>query len=748
MPRSTTPEVAPLKPLGDERPAPARAVPRPDARLQGRGAAAARPHARPHADASAASTPPSSAPPRATPARPPSRRCATARPSTSSCCIPQGRVSEVQRRQMTTVLAPNVHNIAIEGTFDDCQDLAKACFNDLAFRDRHALTAVNSINLARVMAQIVYYFWAALKLGAPERPVAFTVPTRQFRQRLCRLRRAADGPADRALRRRRPTATTSWRASSRPARMTIGRRRADLQPQHGHPGLEQLRAPAVRPLRPRRQGAGRGDGGLPQHRHAQGRRQCAGRRARAVRRRPRSTTRARWPPSPTACSATGETLDPHTAVGYAVAQQHRRDRQVPMVVLATAHPAKFPDAVEKATGERPALPPRLADLMERTERVDGLPNDVGALKDMIDERMAARATRSGEARYAHEQRQGHHPRQRPARRGRRDARGRIGLARHLGRLRHAPRDRPSSTAWRTCSSTWPSRARATRSARAIAEEIENVGGSLNAYTGREITAYHASVLKDDVALGVEMVADILRNSVFDPDELQRERGVILQEIGQALDTPDDLIFDQFQETALPGQPLGRPVLGTADVGRGDRPRRSLRLPRAPLHRLQHGPVGGGPRRARPDRRSRREAFRLGAAHARQCRGAGAAAPMSAATAARARVLEQAHLVLGCEGIGYRDPDYFALADLLDPVRRRHVLAPVPAHPRGARPGLRHPLLQHRLCRRRPVRHLCRHRRGRSRRAGAGGVRGVRRRGRHAERGRSWCAPATRSRPAR
>ncbi|HVR68181.1 MAG TPA: threonine synthase, partial [Verrucomicrobiae bacterium] len=94
--------------------------------------------------------------------------------------FPRGRVSEVQRRQMTTVLAPNVHNIAVEGTFDDCQDLAKACFNDLAFRDRHALTAVNSINFARVMAQIVYYFWAAVKLGAPERPVAFTVPTGNF----------------------------------------------------------------------------------------------------------------------------------------------------------------------------------------------------------------------------------------------------------------------------------------------------------------------------------------------------------------------------------------------------------------------------------------------------------------------------------------------------------------------------------------------------------------------------------------
>ena len=81
---------------------------------------------------------------------------------------PHGRVSDVQRRQMTTITAPNVHNIAVQGTFDDCQDLAKACFNDLAFRDRHALTAVNSINFARVMAQIVYYFWAALKLGAPD----------------------------------------------------------------------------------------------------------------------------------------------------------------------------------------------------------------------------------------------------------------------------------------------------------------------------------------------------------------------------------------------------------------------------------------------------------------------------------------------------------------------------------------------------------------------------------------------------
>ena len=130
---------------------------------------------------------------------------------------PHGRVSEVQRRQMTTVLAPNVHNIAVEGTFDDCQDLAKACFNDLAFRDRHALTAVNSINFARVMAQIVYYFWAALKARRAGAAGRLHRADGQFRQCLCRLRRQAHGPADRRTSWSAPTPTTSCRASSRPA---------------------------------------------------------------------------------------------------------------------------------------------------------------------------------------------------------------------------------------------------------------------------------------------------------------------------------------------------------------------------------------------------------------------------------------------------------------------------------------------------------------------------------------------------
>src|SRR5208282_3146411 len=101
-----------------------------------------------------------------------------------------------------------------------------------------------------------------------------------------------------------------------------------------------------------------------------------------------------------------------------------------------------------------------------------------------------------------------------------------------------------------------------RSARAIAEEIEAVGGHLNAYTAREVTAYYAKVLKEDIRLAIDIIADILQHSVMDEEELARERVVILQEIGQANDTPDDIIYDYFQETAFPDQPLGRPVLGS------------------------------------------------------------------------------------------------------------------------------------------------------------------------------------------
>jgi threonine synthase len=301
--------------------------------------------------------------------------------------FPRDRVSDVQRRQMTTVLAPNVHNVAIEGTFDDCQDLAKACFNDLAFRDRHALTAVNSINFARVMAQIVYYFWAAVKLGAPERPVAFTVPTGNFGNVYAGYAARQMGlPVSHfvvatnsndilarffetgamAMTDVVPTYSPSMdiQISSNFERLLFdlygrdGKALAEAMAGFRSSGALEVGANALGGVRELFDAGRLDDDGT----------------LKAI-----VDCRKRF----------GLTLDTHSAVGYAVAQQHRRDAKVPMIVLSTAHPAKFPDAVQKAVGERPALPPRLADLMDRTERVDGLPNDVVALKGLIDERMAA-----------------------------------------------------------------------------------------------------------------------------------------------------------------------------------------------------------------------------------------------------------------------------------------------------------------------------------------------------------------------
>lgn len=303
---------------------------------------------------------------------------------------PHGRVSEVQRRQMTTVLAPNVHNIAVAGTFDDCQDLAKACFNDHAFRDRHALTAVNSINFARVMAQIVYYFWAALKLGAPERPIAFTVPSGNFgnvfagyaAQRmglpvhhfvvaantndiLARFFETGGMTTAEVV----PTYSPSMdiQVSSNFERLLFdlydrdGKVLAEAMAEFRRAGTLKVGANVLADIRVLFDAGRLDDEGT----------------LAAI-----ADCRRRF----------GETIDPHTAVGYAVAQQHRRDPAVPMVVLATAHPAKFPDAVFRATGERPRLPARLSDLMSRTERLDNLPNDVNLLEALIDERMTPKPT--------------------------------------------------------------------------------------------------------------------------------------------------------------------------------------------------------------------------------------------------------------------------------------------------------------------------------------------------------------------
>lgn len=197
---------------------------------------------------------------------------------------------------------------------------------------------------------------------------------------------------------------------------------------------------------------------------------------------------------------------------------------------------------------------------------------------------------------------------------------------------------------------------ARRSARAIAEEIEAVGGYLNAYTSREHTVYYARVLKDNVALAVDLLSDILLHSTFDPDELERERHVILQEIGQAHDTPDDLVFDLLQEASYPGQAMGRPILGTAQtvsaMGRSDLDGylkthyRADRLVVVGAGRIEHqalvemvaNTLGSVPGQPRP---------------------AAAAALYNGGERRLARDLEQVHLTLAFPGVSYGDPDYFA-----------------------------------------------------------------------------------------
>ena len=223
-----------------------------------------------------------------------------------------------------------------------------------------------------------------------------------------------------------------------------------------------------------------------------------------------------------------------------------------------------------------------------------------------------------------------------------------------------------------------------RSARAIAEEIEAVGGHLNAYTSREITAYYAKVMKEDVPLALDLLADILQHSTFDADELERERAVVIQEIAQVHDTPDDLVFDRFQETAYPDQPLGRSILGPPERVRGYS-RDALaaymgahyRAPRMVL-------VGSG--------RIDHEALVASAEAAFTALPDGPAPASEAAVygggdCRMTRELEQAHLVLGFDGIAYDDPDFLHAAGAVYAPGRRHVVAPLPGGAGEARPRL-------------------------------------------------------------
>lgn len=298
---------------------------------------------------------------------------------------PHNRTSAVQRRQMTTVTAPNIRNIAIEGTFDDCQDIVKALFADAPFRKEMHLSAVNSINWARIAAQIPYYVAAALALGAPDREVAFAVPTGNFGNVLA--------------------AWVARRMGLPVARLIVGSNRNDI--------LTRFLAEndmSVRPVQPSlspsmdiqvssnferllfealdRDGAA--TAAVMAGFRSSGRMAVPDAAWRALGglfsgfRLDDAATTAEIARLYRAC---GYLADPHSAIGIAAARAAGIDKAVPVIAMATAHPAKFPEAMAAATGQDCPLPPRLADLFDRPEHFQILPNDpaavAGALRALV-----------------------------------------------------------------------------------------------------------------------------------------------------------------------------------------------------------------------------------------------------------------------------------------------------------------------------------------------------------------------------
>ncbi len=294
---------------------------------------------------------------------------------------PHGRTSAVQRRQMTTVTAANVGNIAIEGTFDDCQDLVKAMFADAPFRREMRLSAVNSINWARIAAQIPYYIAAALALGAPDREVAFSVPTGNFGNVLA--------------------AWAARRMGLPMARLIVGSNRNDILTRFLNGNDMSMRPvePSLSPSMDIQVSSNferllfellDRDAGLTretvQSFRTSGRMPVADpvwHRARTLFHGFRLDDPGTEAEMRRLHQSTGYLADPHTAIGVAAARAIGCHGGVPIVAMATAHPAKFPDAVERATGIHPPLPPRMADLFEREEHFTVLPNEIGAVETMV-----------------------------------------------------------------------------------------------------------------------------------------------------------------------------------------------------------------------------------------------------------------------------------------------------------------------------------------------------------------------------
>ncbi|WP_171210943.1 threonine synthase [Ruegeria sp. HKCCA5426] len=293
--------------------------------------------------------------------------------------FPHGRVSEVQRRQMTTPADSNVHALAVDGDFDDCQAALKDMFNDFDFRDGVKLAGVNSINFARVLAQIVYYFSAAVSLGAPHRKVSFTVPTGNFGDIFAGyLAKRMGLPIDRLV------VATNQNDILHRCLSGEGYFKGDTIPSIS-PSMDiQVSSNFERALYYAYGEDGSAVAQLMDELKTGGFNVSQG----AMEALRESFDSGRVSEDETletikqTLTHSAELVCPHSAIGIKVGEEHRK-AEVPMITLATAHPAKFPAAVEKASGEHPPLPSRMSDLYERPERVTRIANDLGALEDHI-----------------------------------------------------------------------------------------------------------------------------------------------------------------------------------------------------------------------------------------------------------------------------------------------------------------------------------------------------------------------------
>lgn len=292
---------------------------------------------------------------------------------------PHGRVSEVQRRQMSTPTDKNVHALALDGDFDDCQARVKDMFNDFDFRDGVKLAGVNSINIARVLAQVVYYFSSAVSLGAPAREVSFTVPTGNFGDIFAGYIAQQMGLPIKDL-----VVATNQNDILHRCLQGGGYHKGDTVPSIS-PSMDiqvssnferalyfayDKDAGAVAQLMDELK-----TGGFD---ISQGAMQALSETYKSGRASEEETLAV----ITSEVAASGELLCPHGAVAVKVAQEHR-EAAVPMITLATAHPAKFPAAVEKASGQYPDLPERMADLYDRDERISQVANDLTAIEDHI-----------------------------------------------------------------------------------------------------------------------------------------------------------------------------------------------------------------------------------------------------------------------------------------------------------------------------------------------------------------------------